>query len=64
MWGIELDPAFAAGIYETMKDKHILVGLGGQKKNVLRVMPPMCLQKHDIDDFISVLDDTMAESQK
>ena len=60
MWGIELIPEFAADIYETMKDNHILVGLGGQNKNVLRVMPPMCLTKEDIDMFIQVLDDTMA----
>jgi alanine-glyoxylate transaminase/(R)-3-amino-2-methylpropionate-pyruvate transaminase len=62
MWGVELDPQFAAGVYETMKDKHVLVGLGGQEKNVLRVMPPMCLTKEDIDGFITVLDDTMEES--
>ena len=62
MWGIELDDKFAAGIYETMKDKQILVGLGGRKKNVLRVMPPMCLTKDDIDNFIGVLDETLYEN--
>jgi len=61
MWGIELDQAFAADIYETMKDHSILVGLGGQNKNVLRVMPPMCLTENDIDNFIDVLDNTMNE---
>lgn len=59
MWGIELAPAFAADIYETMKDHQILVGLGGQEKNVLRVMPPMALTEKDIDVFIDVLDHTM-----
>lgn len=54
MWGIELEPSIAARIYEEMKENHILVGLGGSKKNVLRIMPPMCLQKHDIDNLISV----------
>ena len=60
MWGIELTPEFAADIYETMKDNNILVGLGGQQKNVLRVMPPMCLTQDDIDTFVQVLDDTIA----
>ncbi len=45
-----------------MKDKPILVGLGGQKKNVLRVMPKMCLTKDDIDNFIGVLDETLHEN--
>jgi alanine-glyoxylate transaminase/(R)-3-amino-2-methylpropionate-pyruvate transaminase len=62
MWGIELDDKFAVGIYETMKDKQILVGLGGQKKNVLRVMPPMCLTKNDVDNFIGVLGETLGEN--
>ena len=43
-----------------MKDNNILVGLGGQQKNVLRVMPPMCLTQDDIDTFVQVLDDTIA----
>jgi alanine-glyoxylate transaminase/(R)-3-amino-2-methylpropionate-pyruvate transaminase len=60
MWGIELDQKFAAGIYETMKDHHVLVGLGGQQKNVLRVMPPMCLNQTDIDNFVDVLDNVMS----
>ena len=64
MWGIELDEALAASIYETMKDRKILVGLGGQKKNVLRVMPPMALQVADVDHFVEVLDEVMAEFQQ
>ena len=64
MWGLQLDHKFASEIYETMKDKKILVGLGGSKKDVLRVMPPMCLTKADIDKFIDVLDDTLENWDK
>ena len=64
MRGIELDAKFAASIYETMKDRHILVGLGGQKKNVLRVMPPMALNEADVDHFIETLDEVMCDYEK
>jgi len=46
-----------------MKEKGVLVGLGGQRKNTLRVMPPMCLTKKDIEFFIEILDDTMAKAE-
>lgn len=59
MWGIELDVGVAATVYETMKERRILVGLGGQRKNVLRVMPPMCITREDMDHFMRVLDDIL-----
>jgi len=41
MWGIELEPDVAVTVFESLKDQNFLVGLGGARKNVLRVMPPM-----------------------
>eukprot|EP00591_Stephanopyxis_turris_P012851 CAMPEP_0195517046 /NCGR_PEP_ID=MMETSP0794_2-20130614/9530_1 /TAXON_ID=515487 /ORGANISM="Stephanopyxis turris, Strain CCMP 815" /LENGTH=452 /DNA_ID=CAMNT_0040645787 /DNA_START=74 /DNA_END=1432 /DNA_ORIENTATION=- len=59
MWGIELEPDVAVTVFESLKDQNFLVGLGGARKNVLRVMPPMCLTEEDLDHFHSVLYATM-----
>lgn len=65
MWGIELEPHIATNVFEDLKDQNFLVGLGGSRKNVLRVMPPMCLTEDDLDNFHSVLYRTMEKhSQK
>jgi len=53
MWGVEIaDPAFAFRVYCRMHEFGVLVGLGGKNKNVLRFMPPMCVQPEDVDTFI------------
>lgn len=59
MWGIELDVSIASQVFESLKDQNFLVGLGGLQKNVLRVMPPMCLTEQDLDHFADVLIKTM-----
>jgi len=59
MWGIELDTSIASQVFEALKDLNFLVGLGGGKKNVLRIMPPMCITEADIDNFAEVLINTM-----
>lgn len=59
MWGIELDTSIAGQVFESLKDQNFLVGLGGQQKNVLRVMPPMCLTEEDLEHFHTVLCKTM-----
>ena len=64
MWGIELDVSIASLVFESMKDQNFLVGLGGSKKNVLRVMPPMCLTEDDLNHFADVLIKTMHRVSK
>ena len=59
MWGIELDVSIANRVFESLKDQNFLVGLGGTEKNVLRVMPPMCITEEDLDHFANVLVATM-----
>jgi len=59
MWGIELEPEIATEVFEGMKDRNFLVGLGGSRKNVLRVMPPMCLTEDDLNNFHSILCEVM-----
>jgi alanine-glyoxylate transaminase/(R)-3-amino-2-methylpropionate-pyruvate transaminase len=59
MWGIELDTKIACKVFESLKDQNFLVGLGGAKKNVLRIMPPMCIAESDLNIFAEVLISTM-----
>lgn len=50
MWGLEIQPpSVAKYIFEEMRQKGILMGLGGRNQNVLRIMPPMCVTKENID---------------
>ncbi|XP_045536195.1 alanine--glyoxylate aminotransferase 2, mitochondrial [Papilio machaon] len=44
-------------IFETIKDLGVLIGRGGRWNNVLRIKPPMCINKQDVDFSISVLDE-------
>lgn len=43
-------------IMEAARDNRILIGRGGLYGNVLRISPPMNIQKSDVDEFIQRLD--------
>jgi alanine-glyoxylate transaminase/(R)-3-amino-2-methylpropionate-pyruvate transaminase len=70
MTGIELvkdrrtkEPATkeCAQIFERAKDLALLVGKGGLYGNTLRIKPPMCITKKDVDFMIEVLDVALGE---
>lgn len=42
-------------IWETCKDMGVLLGKGGLHSNVLRIKPPMCITKTDVDFSVAVL---------
>lgn len=43
-------------IMEAARDNRILIGRGGLYGNVLRISPPLNIQKSDVDEFIRRLD--------
>ncbi|CAK1544867.1 unnamed protein product [Leptosia nina] len=65
MLGVELvkagtkDPLNVEGvadILEMAKDLGVMIGRGGRWNNVLRIKPPMCINKGDVDFAITVMD--------
>lgn len=70
MTGIELvrdrktkEPATqeCAEIFERVKEMGLLLGKGGLYGNTLRIKPPMCLIKADVDFMLEVLDIAFSE---
>ena len=69
MIGVELvrdreskEPATAetAMVLEQARSMGVLVGKGGLFGNVLRIKPPMCITREDVDFALAVLDRALA----
>lgn len=45
---------------ERCKDAGLLLGHGGLYGNVLRIKPPMCITKPDVDFLLGVMDQGLA----
>lgn len=58
-----LDAQQVAELWEETKDLGMLIGKGGLHGNVLRIKPPMCINKADVDLAVDVLK-TALESHK
>lgn len=52
-------PAAATAVREGTKDRGLLIGRGGIYGNVLRIKPPMCITKADVDFLVDCLDETL-----
>ena len=50
-----------AQVFERVKDLGALIGKGGLNGNVLRITPPMCITKADVDYLIEVMDIAFGE---
>ena len=50
-----------AQVLERAKELGLLIGKGGFYGNVLRIKPPMCISRADVDFMLEVLDIAFAE---
>jgi alanine-glyoxylate transaminase/(R)-3-amino-2-methylpropionate-pyruvate transaminase len=53
-----------ADVLEACKDLGMLIGKGGLDGNVLRVQPPMCITKDDVEFALDVFDQAFARVAK
>jgi 4-aminobutyrate aminotransferase-like enzyme/Ser/Thr protein kinase RdoA (MazF antagonist) len=60
---VTLEPAAAEAAYvaERMKDKGILIGTEGPRHNILKIRPPMVINKADAERLLDVLDQILNE---
>jgi alanine-glyoxylate transaminase/(R)-3-amino-2-methylpropionate-pyruvate transaminase len=56
----EPDPEAAAAVFEVTRDHGIIVSKSGTFKNVLRLVPPLCLSHNDIDHVVTAFDKCFA----
>jgi alanine-glyoxylate transaminase/(R)-3-amino-2-methylpropionate-pyruvate transaminase len=70
MMGIELvkdkktkEPAVeeTARVFEKTREKRLVMSKSGTNRNVLRMLPPMCIQESDIEFFAKGFDEAFAE---
>ena len=50
-----------AQFFERCKDLGALVGKGGLNGNIVRITPPMCITKADLDFLLAVMDQALSE---
>jgi len=51
----------AGRVVEAARDNGVIIGKGGAMGNMLRINPPLCVQKEDVDFFIEVLDSSFRQ---
>jgi 4-aminobutyrate aminotransferase-like enzyme len=49
-------PEFVMEIFESTREQGLLIGKGGLYGNVIRITPPLTIEKADIDQAIQIMD--------
>jgi len=62
MIGVELDMADATGVYEDCLKRGLLINC--TQKNILRIMPPLCVTSKQIDKAIAILKAVLKQYQR
>ena len=57
-------PTRTAIVHERSKELGLLIGKGGLSGNVLRIKPPMCLTREDVDFMVAVLDEAFTDAER
>jgi 4-aminobutyrate aminotransferase len=52
--------AEAAMLHEAARENRVIIGKGGMYGNVIRISPPMNIGRSDVDQFIEILDRSLA----
>ena len=53
-------PEATARLFEATRERGLLIGKGGLYNNVIRISPPMIVEKNEIDHALEVLDQSFA----
>ena len=56
--------AEAAEVMEAARRHHLLIGKGGLDSNCIRISPPMNVGRSDVDEFVRLLDASLAEAER
>ena len=56
----EPDPDATAAVFEVTRDHGIVVSKSGTFRNVLRMVPPLCLSHDDVDQVVTAFDKCFA----
>jgi 4-aminobutyrate aminotransferase len=56
--------AETARLLEAARESGILIGKGGLYGNVIRISPPLNIHRSDVDDFIRLLDGSLAKASE
>jgi 4-aminobutyrate aminotransferase-like enzyme len=52
-------PDFVSEIFERTKEEGLLIGRGGLYGNVIRITPPLTIEKEEVDRAITIMDRTL-----
>jgi 4-aminobutyrate aminotransferase-like enzyme len=61
--GKPMAAARTASIFEGTKNRGVLIGKGGINGNVLRIKPPMCITKKDVDVAVAAIADAIKQGK-
>jgi 4-aminobutyrate aminotransferase-like enzyme len=59
--GKEPDPAATRAIVNATRERQVLISRIGPRDNVLKIRPPLCLGRAEVDQLVAALADTLAQ---